>query len=105
MMLPDRSLKLQATTMKGGFRSRLLFLCSWTVGFYTVDGRSDHSQVSSFATKSDHPTPSGWEAVARAPQDNELQLSIGLKHGNFELLENELLKSMNRWFAIQTPDC
>lgn len=49
---------------------------------------------SPYVVKDNHPVPSGWEIIARAPIEEYIHLQIALKHGRFDELEKHLYEGM-----------
>lgn len=49
---------------------------------------------SPYVVKDNHPVPSGWEIIARAPSEDLVHLQIGLKYGRFDKLERHLYQGM-----------
>lgn len=50
---------------------------------------------SPYVVKDNHPVPFGWEVTARAPGEQQIQLQIGLKLGQFDELERHLYEGMS----------
>ena len=49
---------------------------------------------SPYVVKDNHPLPTGWEIIARAPSEEIIHLQIGLKHGRFDELERHLYEGI-----------
>ena len=64
---------------------------------------------SPYVVKGDHPVPSRWQRVDRAPADHPIELRIGVKSSQFEELERQLYEGMRplqmvvRKLTIQSP--
>lgn len=51
---------------------------------------------SDYAVRETHPIPSQWTKISSAPADHVLKVSIALKQGNFDKLEQKLYEGRNR---------